>query len=74
MSGWSLVAGALVVLSVGVTLLVVRCVAHAAQHAVDDLHDQRADLSDVASSKLLTRVEHLVRRRRAATGPQRPRR
>jgi hypothetical protein len=72
MSGWSLVAGALVVLAVGVTLLVVRRVALEARHALDDLEDQRADLPDVASSKVLTRVEHLVRRRRAATGPQRP--
>jgi hypothetical protein len=74
MSGWSLVAGALVVLAVAVTLLVARRVAREAGRTAEALHDGTATFSHPESSTVLSRLEDLAGRRATPTGrPEPPR-
>jgi hypothetical protein len=68
MSGWSLAAGALVVLAVAVTLLVARRVALEAGRTAEALRPGDPSLVDPDTSTVLGRLEHLAGRRSTPTG------
>jgi hypothetical protein len=74
MSGWAVLAGCLLVLAAVVVLLVLRRVAHAATATATALRSPPSMTSEVGSSKVLARLEHLADGRpRPTADPSPPR-